>query len=158
LLGVSAWRFRFSPGHCLAWVRLMADQMREALINNLRAQALYVQQICSNDLATLLSSGFEAVSNNRARIQLAKPQITGIENGLSTQLIVRIPPVPNAAAYEVQASSIAGQWLPGGLYQSTKGMIIHGLTPGTMYTVRVRAVGGSTGFSDWSDPQSHMCI
>jgi hypothetical protein len=32
------------------------------------------------------------------------------------------------------------------------------LTPGTIYTMQVRAVGGSTGMGDWSDPISHMAI
>ncbi|MGH7976559.1 MAG: fibronectin type III domain-containing protein [Limisphaerales bacterium] len=32
------------------------------------------------------------------------------------------------------------------------------LTPGAMYSVQVRAVGGSTGYSDWSDPVSHMAM
>ena len=78
--------------------------------------------------------------------------------GMTTQLIVRMPPVDNAKAYEVRVSSVPGQWLPGGLYGSTRDMIIHGLTPGTMYTVQVRAIGGLTGFSDWSDPVSHMSM
>jgi hypothetical protein len=26
------------------------------------------------------------------------------------------------------------------------------------YTVQARAVGGSTGYSDWSDPVSHMAM
>ena len=29
-------------------------------------------------------------------------------------------------------------------------------TPGTVYTIQVRAIGGFTGYSDWSDPVSHM--
>ena len=37
-------------------------------------------------------------------------------------------------------------------------MIITNLTPGTIYTFRVRAIGGSTGSSDWSDPVAHMCM
>jgi len=32
------------------------------------------------------------------------------------------------------------------------------LTPGTTYNVQVRAIGGSTGYSDWSDPSSHMSL
>ena len=29
---------------------------------------------------------------------------------------------------------------------------------GTVYTVQIRALGGSTGQSDWSDPSSHMAM
>jgi hypothetical protein len=31
-----------------------------------------------------------------------------------------------------------------------------GLIPGTIYTVAARAIGGSTGYSDWSLPTSIM--
>jgi len=37
-------------------------------------------------------------------------------------------------------------------------MPLNGLTPGTNYSLDVRAVGGSTGYSDWSDPVSHMSL
>jgi len=33
---------------------------------------------------------------------------------------------------------------------------VPGLTPGTVYTLRLRAVGGATGFSGWSDPVQRM--
>jgi chitodextrinase len=36
-------------------------------------------------------------------------------------------------------------------------MSVNGLTPGTTYVFQVRAVGGSTGYSDWSNPVSRMC-
>ncbi len=29
---------------------------------------------------------------------------------------------------------------------------------GTNYSIQVRAVGGLTGYSDWSDPVSHMSM
>jgi hypothetical protein len=32
------------------------------------------------------------------------------------------------------------------------------LTPGQNYSVQARAIGGSTGHSDWSDPVSHMVM
>ncbi|MGN6554051.1 MAG: fibronectin type III domain-containing protein [Verrucomicrobiota bacterium] len=33
---------------------------------------------------------------------------------------------------------------------------MEGLIPGTLYSIQVRGIGGSTGTSDWSDPVSHM--
>jgi hypothetical protein len=35
---------------------------------------------------------------------------------------------------------------------------VAGLIPGSIYSMQVRAVGGSTGYSDWSDPVSHMVM
>jgi chitodextrinase len=37
-------------------------------------------------------------------------------------------------------------------------MTIDGLTAGTTYMFQVRAVGGSTRYSDWSNPVSRMCV
>ena len=47
-------------------------------------------------------------------------------------------------------------WLPGGISTQARRMEIDGLTSDTTYTVQVRAIGGSTGQSDWSAPQSCM--
>jgi hypothetical protein len=37
-------------------------------------------------------------------------------------------------------------------------VVLQNLTPGTNYNVQARAVGGSAGYSDWSDPVSHMAL
>ncbi|HEV7402766.1 MAG TPA: hypothetical protein VGO11_07575, partial [Chthoniobacteraceae bacterium] len=59
------------------------NNMREVLIALLRKNAGYVQEHCDNNLAKLLSSGFEAVSNNRAQNPLEAPTIKDIRNGNS---------------------------------------------------------------------------
>jgi hypothetical protein len=33
---------------------------------------------------------------------------------------------------------------------------VENLVPGTTYNISARAIGGSDGFSEWSDPVSHM--
>ncbi|NOS68990.1 MAG: fibronectin type III domain-containing protein [Verrucomicrobia bacterium] len=40
--------------------------------------------------------------------------------------------------------------------EANSGVLLDGLTPGATYAVQARAVGGTTGYSDWSDPVSHM--
>jgi hypothetical protein len=47
------------------------NDARENLLALLRQLAAYVQGACHNDLAILLSSGFEATSTNRAQTPLA---------------------------------------------------------------------------------------
>jgi hypothetical protein len=37
-------------------------------------------------------------------------------------------------------------------------IVVGNLTPGTTYNLSARAVGGSEGSSEWSDPVSHMAI
>ncbi len=139
------------------------NSKRDALITLLRQLASYVQERCGNDLATLLASGFDAVSMNRASTQLAQPLIKELINGLSGQLRVRIGPIPNARCFEIRYALIGPGGAPGpgqsaGLITNSRALSIEGLTPGANYTVQVRAIGGSTGYSDWSDPVSHMSL
>ena len=76
---------------------------------------------------------------------------------MSTQLGVHLQPVANARAYQVQFSMDGEKtWQEAGIFPSTRGIIITGLTSGTVYTVHVRAVGGSTQYSPWSATISLM--
>ncbi len=139
------------------------NNKRDALIALLRQLAGYVQGACGNNLATLLSSGFEAVSTNRAQSELSAPAILAIDNGNSGQLLIRVTPIANAKTYEVRHAALApggapGPWQSGGLFTNSRSMSVNDLTPGTTYTFQVRAVGGSTGYSGWSDAVSHMSM
>jgi hypothetical protein len=128
---------------------------RDVLVTSLRQTAAYVQSVASQDLTLLLSSGFQAASTNRAQSPLTAPVVLGIDNSFSTQLVLRLQPVPNARSYEVQYKN-GGGWLPAGIFTRARRIEIDSLTPGMTYTVQARAVGGSTGYSDWSAPQSCM--
>jgi hypothetical protein len=134
---------------------------RHTLVNLLRQDALYVQANCNDDLETLLSSGFLAANTSRTQSHLAKPVITDLGRGNSGQLVVKVKKIRNAKSYEVHYAPIGTGGAPGtaqtltGLTNS-RSMPINGLTPGTMYTVQVRAAG-TTGYSDWSNAVSHMC-
>ena len=136
----------------------------DALVSLLRRLALYVQTVVQGiadpgqSMVALLASGFEAVSNNRSQGPLSTPNIRDIENVGTGRLKLDIDPVPNARVYEVQSKMGAGDWVSAGLFQNSRGLIVTGLTPGTTYTFQVRAVGGSTGQSDWSNPVGHMSL
>ena len=138
------------------------NNARDAVVALLRQLAGYVQEKCDNNLATLLSSGFDAVSTNRASTPLPPPAIRDILNGNSGQLLVRVTPVKNAKCYEGRYAALAGgtpgPWQSAGLFTNSRAMAVGGLTPGTMYTFQFRAIGGSTGYSDWSDPSGHMSM
>jgi len=45
-----------------------------------------------------------------------------------------------------------------GQFTQGRRIVLKELTPGTTYNIQARAVGGSTGYSDWSDPISHMAM
>ena len=139
------------------------NNKREDLIGLLRQLAGYVQENHGNDLAVLLSSGFEAVSTNRASSPLAKPRIKDILNGMSGQLILRGTPLANCRCFEVRYAAIGaggapGPWQSAGLITNSRSMPVNGLTPGTMYVFQIRGIGGSTGYSDWSDAVQHMSM
>ena len=131
---------------------------RETLVGLLRQEANYVQGAADNDLTVLLSSGFLAASTNRTQSPLETPSIVKILNEASSQLVLRVTPITNARAYETRYYTTPGAWQSGGISTQARHIIVEGLTPGTTYTMSVRAIGGSTGHSDWSDPVSHMCM
>jgi len=131
---------------------------REALLDALHKEAMYVQSIARHDLAMMLSSGFEAASTNRAQRPLPKPVIQGIVNETSGQMLLRGQSLLNARSYQAQlmAAGSGTTWTDAGDFTGARRMVLSPVTPGTTYSVRYRAVGGSTGHSDWSDPVSHM--
>lgn len=132
------------------------NQAREALLDALRKDAAYVQSLASHDMAILLSSGYYASSTNRAQVELDVPAIVSIENTATRTLTLTVQPVDNAKAYEVQTSTAPGVWQHAATFTSTRSMVLENLAPGTTYTIQVRAVGGATGYSAWSDPVAHM--
>jgi fibronectin type III domain protein len=131
---------------------------RQKLIGMLRQLAVYVQMSCNNDLSTLLSSGFQAQSTNRASAPLDQPQGLVIKNGASGQLVASVMPVKNTSMYEGRIKPSDGDWLASIFSGDSQHVTFSGLTPGKNYTAQVRALGGSTGQSDWSDPSSHMAM
>ena len=138
------------------------EQARQTLIAPLRQLALYVQGVVQGNpsfgLAELLASGFDAVSTTRTQKPLDQPLIQKVLNEGSGQLKLMVGAVRNARTYEVQTQAAGGAWQSAGAFASTRGMVVTGLTPGVMYALRVRAVGGSTGYSPWSDAVSHMSL
>ena len=138
------------------------NNKQEALIVLLRKLKHYVEDNCGDDLAILLSSGFQSAATTRNRSPLANPSILGVDLGNSTELVVKVTPIARAKCYEVRmagvgAGNVPGSWQSAGLFTAARSMTIAGLVPGTTYVFQVRAVGGSSGYSDWSNPVSRMC-
>ena len=139
------------------------NQKRDALTGLLRKLAHHVQAHCNDDLRVLLSSGFQAAATRGSRSPLDKPSILAVHNGHTNQLVVRLAKVSRAKSYELRTAPLTGgsnvgPWQPGGVFTNSRSMTIPGLTSGLSYAVQARAVGGSTGFSDWSDSVTHMCM
>ncbi len=138
------------------------NNREEALVALLRKVKHYVEDNCGDDPAVLLSSGFQAAADNRNRSPLATPSIVNVDLGNSTELVLRVSAIARARCYEVRSAavgsdSVPGPWQPAGLFTNSRSITIAGLAPGTTYVFLVRAIGGSTGYSDWSNPVSRMC-
>ena len=137
---------------------------REALVTLMRKLAGYVEDNCNGSLTALLSSGFTAVSTSHTQTPLAVPFIVRSLNGHTGQLLLKLrEPIANAKCYELRYAAIGadgtpGPWQNGGLSSNSRGLALNGLTPGTSYNIQVRAIGGSTGQSDWSALTSHMSL
>lgn len=106
----------------------------------------------------ILSSGFQVGSTNRAQSPLPAPTVLAVENNMSTQLLLRLLPITSARSYEVRLSYGTNGWQSAGIFTQARSIVLENLTPGTNYTLQARAIGGSTGSSDWSDPVSHMAL
>lgn len=131
-------------------------EARDALVAALRQIAGYVQSLAVTlTLSQVLSSGYDVVIPNNTPSPLTQPVFT-LDNSSTTLLTIGLAAVPNAKAYQVQFGSGTGAWLEAGIYPNTRGIVLTGLTPGTVYNVRIRAVGGSTQYSEWSATMSAM--
>jgi len=132
-------------------------QARAALTDGLRRQGIYVQGV-ADEMTTLLSSGYSAVSQNRAQTPLVKPWVRKILNDGTGKLLLRVTPIANARNYQVQIQAGGGEWQETGIFPQARRMVVANLTPGTVYNIRVRALGGSTGYSEWSNVTSRMSL
>jgi hypothetical protein len=131
---------------------------RAALVLLLRQQAAYVQSIAGTDLPLLLSSGFLAASTNRTRIVLPQAVVKSLSPLQMGVFKITVVPVATARGYELRYKNGTGDYLSAGVHTTSRGILLENLTPGATYTVQLRAIGGLTGYGDWSDPVSRMAV
>lgn len=135
-----------------------------ALKNNKRAEldamtkslALYVQENCGNNLALLLSTGFQAVSNNRSSYALEKPAVKRIITGMTGEALVTMSTQSISRGCELRVTEIGPDGTPGEFRMvpfstTSRNIRVTPLVPGVLYGYQGRNVGGSTTYSDWSD-------
>lgn len=132
------------------------QQRKEVLLPLLRSLANYVQGACNNDLALLLSSGFDASSTNRTPYALSKPSIIRIVPGKSGEALVTMTTETIARGHEIRVAEVDEYGTPGEFRMlpfstSSRNILVGGLIPGKLYAYQGRTVGGSTNYSDWSD-------
>jgi hypothetical protein len=102
---------------------------------------------------------FVAVGD-RKKSSVPLPAPTGIvvTNDGEGKFNVLVEPVKNCSMYEGRAKPDGGTWGTSVFTGDSRHILFDGLTPGAMYTIQIRALGGSTGTSDWSDPVQHRSL
>jgi hypothetical protein len=134
------------------------NQMRSDLLTVLYALANYVEGACGQNLENLLSSGFNAASQDRRREPLPQPDSVAVKPGqMEGQLVAAVKPaIKNTSLYEGRAKlQGTDTWLPSVFTGDSRHVTFNDLTPGAMYVIQVRALGGSTGASEWSNEVMH---
>ena len=136
----------------------LQEEKRVAVGNLLRKLAIHCQENCNNDPAVFLTSGFQQADTSRTSSPLPKANLNSVTNGATTQIILQADPMDNATGWEARWSVDGGPFQHAENLGAKRKMTVINLIPGKLYTFQMRAQGGSTGFSDWSDPVQHMCM
>ena len=137
--------------------KVARDNAFDALTAALDSDADEVEKVVQANLEMLLATGYLPASTNRSSSPLDDTAITGLLNNGTTQALLRLQPVVNAKSYQVQTSADNGKtWQDAIVSTKAIRIVIPNLVPGTTYQVRARAIGGSTGASNWTAPGSIM--
>jgi hypothetical protein len=138
------------------------NKQRNAAVKIYTELAHYVEANCNYDMATFLLSGFTAAAPaTRTPPQpLPTPSIASVVPGpLTGQQKVKIGSLKKAMSFDFRfAPPAAAGATPSWTYKtitSRKAFIVDSLTPGTVYTFQVRALG-RLGYTEWSDPVNRM--
>ena len=140
------------------------DKARADVTVMFRLLGHYVEVASKDDMNTFLSSGFLPVTPRQKLTAqpVAVPSITALDQGSTGQLVVTIKPVAKARSYDLRYAPAAPAgtaitWTTIAVATTKPAPIIYNLTPGTTYTLQVRAFG-RLGYSDWSSPIDRMAI
>lgn len=141
------------------------NELRKTLSDHFKKLAPYLESVANGDLAKLVSTGYEL---RRDRLPATGPGLPPaplelrLKHGeLTGTLIARAKPVKGAGSYEVQIgqgdSGVEENWRAAAISKVCSRMVLEGLVPGTLYHVRIRAIG-SRGAGAWSDAASLMAM
>jgi hypothetical protein len=137
----------------------LKNAARAAVMVALDKNASYVDINCNGELAILLSSGYEAVSTNRAPTTLAAPIILRVQNAGSGVLKVRVQADSNVKSFMGRVKQASGsEFGPNISFKNSKSILFSGLTAGVNYVLQLCAVGGSNGQSDWTTSGPNMAL
>jgi hypothetical protein len=134
------------------------DAARAALVTALNKDASYVDINCDEDMTILLSSGYQAVSTNRAQTVLNPPEVTRAEYGQTGEIKLRVKGDANRKAIQGRVKAVGGEFGPVVSFKNSRAILFQGLQAGTTYVMQLCGLGGSTGQSDWSEPVTKIAL
>jgi hypothetical protein len=143
-------------------VNAQKNKQRQAVINDFRLLARYVEVISDNDPVIFQTSGFQPASTTKTASQPLSESIRKIEHGANSgQITVWIRAVRGATSYELRwAQAVAGNATPVWSSQVVHGVrvpvLLTGLNPATRYEFQAHSLL-KTGYTDWSDSVSFIC-
>lgn len=138
---------------------LHKNALKAALIALLDTLADYVEANSNNDPEIITSSGFTLASTSKTTpAPVGTISINAINNASAGALNLDMNYGDNVWGFEVQTSTAPNVWVAAGYYTDPLNVTVTGLTPGTLYALRVRVHGSKNQISDWSDVVSHMAI
>lgn len=129
---------------------------RASLIAVLNQVAAYVELTANNDVEKMLASGFNLASTERNQQVPGMTSILSVTNVASTKLGIKIKPADNAWVYVVEYTSQPGGVAKTMVFTSARGIVLDGLTPGTVYSIRIQVMGSSNQRTEWCIPVTHM--
>ncbi len=140
------------------------DQKRAALEKVLRDAAPYFESVAkaADDITILDATGYDLRQPPvPAADPLPAPALKLSRNGASGVLLASARRVRGGNSYEVQLctgdSAVESNWKHVTTSTGSRGIALTGLTPGQLYNVRMRAVGGR-GAGLWSPAVSLMAV
>ncbi len=134
------------------------DASRDSLLKALNKDASYVDLMCNDDMGILLSSGFDAVSDNRVRAVLQAPIIKGSNYPTSTQIKLLLKGDRARKLVQGRIKPVDGTFGPVITFADAREIIFYDLTPGTKYVMQVCGLGGTNGVSEWSQEVTIVAI
>lgn len=134
------------------------DEAFDALVTALRQIAGYITSLNLTNDSDALSSGFDIILPGGSPQTPLDTPVASLNNSLSGRIGVNLVAVPNAKSYHVQYAVGSGPMIDLGIFPNTRNIYIPNTVAGTVYSVRVQAIGGSTQYSSWSAVVSAMSL
>jgi hypothetical protein len=133
------------------------NNLRDDLISTLDQEADYVELTAKGDREMLLSSGFDVTTaTGTSPAPVGTTAILSVTNVSSGKLGIELEVADNAWAYDLEVSSAPGIWVHNNTFTDPHNVMLVGLTAGTMYAIRARAIGSKNQYSEWCEPVNHM--